>query len=217
MRTWIILRAAGIGAYVTLFLAVTWGLVATTSALGKKVSKATSVAIHQFVSTVALVLLAVHVTGVLLDRFVPFGPLDVFVPLHGAFRPAAVAFGIVGMYFVVVVLVSSWFRKRVGTAWWRRLHVLAGPAFTLAMLHGIYAGTDTIRPWMWWMYVATGGIVLFLLIVRALTFGLRPARRAMPAHARQTSGRDGRGFELGGLGGDPVRVLVQASQATEHR
>src|SRR5204862_1440218 len=120
-------------------------------------------------SSIALALLGVHLGGVLLDRFVPFHALDVVIPLHSAFRPVAVAFGIAAMYLAVVVLVSSWMRKRVGTSWWRRLHVLAAPAFTLAMVRGIFTGTDTIRPWMWWIYVATGGTVLFLAGVRALT------------------------------------------------
>ena len=38
MTTWIILRAAGIGAYVMLFLSVSWCLIATSGALGKRVS-----------------------------------------------------------------------------------------------------------------------------------------------------------------------------------
>jgi methionine sulfoxide reductase heme-binding subunit len=108
MRTWIILRAAGISAYLMLFLSVAWGLVATTSVVGKKVSKASAVAVHQFTSTVALVLLAVHLAGVLLDRFVPFHPLDIVVPFHATYRPVAVAFGIAAMYLAVVVLVTSW-------------------------------------------------------------------------------------------------------------
>ena len=181
MTTWVILRAAGIGAYVMLFLSVAWGLVGTTAVFGRRVAKATAVSIHQFVSTVALVLLAVHIGGVLADRFVPFKPLDVLVPFHATYRPMAVVFGIAAMYLLVVVLVSSWMRKRVGTTWWRRLHVLAVPAFTLSVLHGIFTGTDTIRSPMWWLYLSTAGLVLFLVVVRALTAGLRPARAVHPA------------------------------------
>jgi methionine sulfoxide reductase heme-binding subunit len=186
VTTWIVLRAAGIGAYLMLFGSVAWGLVATTSLVGKRVAKATAISIHQFIATVALVLLGVHLGGVLLDRFVPFGPLDVLIPMHGAFRPVAVAFGIVAMYGAVIVLASSWTRKHLSTKLWRRLHLLAVPVFTLSMVHGIFTGTDTVRPWMWWTYVATGGIVLFLLIVRGLTAGLRPTRAAPPARARST-------------------------------
>jgi DMSO/TMAO reductase YedYZ heme-binding membrane subunit len=176
--TWIILRAAGVGAYLMLFASVAWGLLGTTSIVAKRVAKPTAVAIHQFFSTVALVLLGVHLGGLLVDRFVPLGFIDVLVPLHSSFRPVATAFGVLAMYLMVLVLVSSWMRKRVGTSWWRRLHLLAVPAFTMSMVHGAFAGTDTARPWMWWTYVATGGVVFFLVLVRGMTSGLRVARAA---------------------------------------
>jgi sulfoxide reductase heme-binding subunit YedZ len=183
VTTWIILRAAGIGAYLMLFASVAWGLVATTSVFGKKVAKATSVSIHQFIATVGFVLLGVHLGGLLLDSFMPFKPFDLLIPMHGVFRPMAVTFGIVAMYSTVIVLVSSWTRRHMKTAVWRRLHLFAVPAFILSMVHGVFAGTDTIRPWMWWTYVATGGLTLFLIVLRAFTIGLRPARAAVPEGA----------------------------------
>ena len=184
MNTWIVLRAAGIGAYVMLFMSVAWGLVATTGALGKHVSRATATSVHQFMSTAGLVLLGVHIGGLLLDSYMKFGPAQVLVPLSGTFKPVAVGFGIVGMYAMVIVLTTSWLKKHLGTKWWRRMHILAVPAFTLALIHGLFTGTDTVRPWMYWTYVATGAIVLFLVVARGLTAGLRPERGAPPAHAK---------------------------------
>ena len=52
------------------------------------------------------------------------------------------------MYGMVIVLASSWVRKRLGTVWWRRLHLLAVPMFTLSLLHGLFAGSDSGRTWM---------------------------------------------------------------------
>jgi methionine sulfoxide reductase heme-binding subunit len=182
--TWIILRAAGIAAYLMLFASVAWGLVGTTSVVGKRVAKPTAIAIHQFIATVAVALLGVHIGGLLVDRFMPFGFLDVLIPMHGAFKPVATSFGIMAMYAAVVVLVSSWLRKPLGTKWWRRLHLLAVPAFGMSMVHGAFAGTDTVRPWMWWIYVVTGGVVVFLVLTRGLTAGIRAVRAAHPARAR---------------------------------
>lgn len=186
MITWILLRAAGIGAYLMLWATVTWGLAGTTSLFGKRVAKQTSIAVHQFLSTVALALLGMHIGLLLIDAFMPFHPLDVLIPLHGSFRPGPVAFGILAMYSMVVVLASSWLRKRVGPKWWRRFHLLTIPAFALALVHGVFTGTDTARAWMWWGYLGTGAVVLFLTLVRAFTAGFRPERAAPPAHARRT-------------------------------
>jgi sulfoxide reductase heme-binding subunit YedZ len=184
MLTWIILRAAGIGAYLLLFGTVAWGLIGTANLGGKRIPRNTATLVHQFLSVGALLLLGVHLGGLLLDAFVPFAPLDLLVPLRATFKPVAVAIGIVTMYLMIVVLGSSWMRKKVGPKWWRRLHILAVPMFALAMMHGVFAGTDTLRPWMWWTYVGTGGIVVFLVLVRGLTAGLKPQRAARPAHAR---------------------------------
>jgi DMSO/TMAO reductase YedYZ heme-binding membrane subunit len=74
------------------------------------------------------------------------------------------------------VLASSWARKRIGTAWWRRVHLLAVPTFTLSLLHGLFAGTDSGRPWMFAMYVGTGLATLVLVIVRGITVSDRQPR-----------------------------------------
>ena len=177
MTEWNLIRAAGIGAYLMLWASVVWGLVATTSIFGKKVAKPTSIALHQALSTLGLLLLAAHLGILLADRFMPFTPLDLVVPFRGAYRPTGVAFGIVAMFAMVIVLVSSWGRKLVGTTWWRHLHTLSVPAFSLALIHGLMTGTDTPRPAMFWFYVVTTAILLFLVLARAFTYGQR-ARRA---------------------------------------
>jgi predicted ferric reductase len=178
MTTWIILRAAGIGAYVMLFLAVAFGLIATGTPFGKRFAKASSVSVHQFSSTVGLLLLGVHIGGLLLDRYVPFGPTEILVPGASSYRPIPVALGVLAMYAMVVVLASSWIRRAYSPKIWRAIHLLAVPAFVLSLLHGVFAGADAARPWMFATYVVTGVIVVFLLVLRGFVAGMRPARRA---------------------------------------
>ena len=77
MTNWILLRAAGIGAYVMLFLSVAWGLLATTSIVTKRVSKPSSTLFHQFTATVGVILLAVHMVLLVVDKWMPFAPAPV--------------------------------------------------------------------------------------------------------------------------------------------
>jgi len=184
MTTWLLLRAAGVGAYLVLFLSVVWGLVGTTSVMGKRVSKVTATNIHHYLGIAMLPLLAVHLGGLLLDKFRPFRVLDLLSPLHSAFRPVPVSFGIAAMYLSVVVLLTTWAKKRLGTTWWRRFHLASVPAFTLAMVHGVWTGTDSVQPWLWWTYMVTGSMVLFLVLVRGLTARDRPKRRVPVAETR---------------------------------
>ncbi len=184
MTNWILLRAAGIGAYLMVFLSVVWGLAATTTPFGKRISKPSATLVHQFMSTCGLALLGVHIGLLLIDRFTPFTFSDVLVPMRSTYRPVAVAFGVVAMYALVGVIVLSWLRRRIGTTWWRRSHLLAVPTFTLTLVHGVFAGTDSGRPWVSITYLVTGAVVLFLVIVRGLTAGYRPPRAAPPERAR---------------------------------
>jgi sulfoxide reductase heme-binding subunit YedZ len=177
MIMWNVIRAAGIGAYLMLWASVTWGLVATTSVFGKHVPKATSVALHQAFSTLGLLLLVTHLAVLLADSFMPFAWLDLVIPLHATYRPVGVAFGIGAMVLMAVVLLTSWFRKQIKPTWWRRFHALSVPAFSLALAHGFMTGTDSPRPTMFWFYLATTAILLFLVLLRAMTVGMRAVRR----------------------------------------
>ena len=191
MTNWILLRAAGVGAYLMLFLSVAWGLVASTSLVTKRISKPSSTAFHQFAATTGVALLGVHLGLLLIDQFMPFRIPDVLIPMHSSFRPVAITLGVVAMYGAVIVLVTSWLRKPIGTIWWRRIHLLAVPAFTLALAHGVFAGSDTEQPWMWLTYAITGLLVLFLVIVRGLSYGYRPPRATPPERARPTDASKG--------------------------
>jgi hypothetical protein len=180
---WNIIRAAGVGAFLMLWGAVAWGLVSTTSVFGKKIPKATSIALHQAFSTSGLLFLAMHLGFLLADRFMPFTPLDLVIPMRATYRPIGVSLGIASMFVMVLgVLATSWGRKLIGTKWWRRTHALSVPAFALALMHGLMTGTDSKRPALFWMYLVSAAILLFLLLLRGLN-SQRPQRAPLPEGA----------------------------------
>jgi sulfoxide reductase heme-binding subunit YedZ len=183
MTNWILLRSAGIGAYLMLFMSVAWGLVSTTSVVSTRISKRSANLFHQFAANAGLLLLAIHMGLLVIDEFMPFAIGDVLIPMHATYRPIATTLGVIGMYLMVAILVTSWLRRPIGPAWWRRVHLLSVPAFTLALAHGIFAGSDSGRLWATAMYLITGVLVLFLVIVRGLTYGYRPPRPERPVRA----------------------------------
>ena len=191
MTLWILLRAAGIGAYVALFLAVVWGLISSTGVVTRRVSKPAGNHFHAVMGAAGLTLLAIHIVLLVLHDYMPFDPLDVLIPLRAPYRPVSVALGIVAMYAMVLIVTSSWIKKHLPKRAWRGIHLLALPAFMLVLLHGVFAGTDTQRPGMLVLYGGSGIVVLFLVLVRALTYGFRPPRpdppgRVDPAASRGT-------------------------------
>ena len=79
----------------------------STRVLGPKPRAAWMTDLHRFLGGLATVFTAVHVGALLFDRYVGFGVGDVLVPLHSSYRPVAVAWGVVALYLLVAVEVTS--------------------------------------------------------------------------------------------------------------
>jgi hypothetical protein len=180
--------------------------------VSNRVSKQASTLFHQFAASAGLVLLIVHMGLLLIDKFERYSLLDEFIPLHShGTHPIPVTMGVIGMYGVVLVMVTSWLRKPIGTLWWRRLHLTAVPAYTLALAHGVFTGYDTPHAWMWGMYAITGTSVLFLLFVRALTYGYRAPRVAPERAARPAAA--GAAAKAGQAGPRPARAAAPSADS----
>ena len=139
---WYATRSAGIVAWVLLALSVLWGLALSTKAFGKRPRPNWLLDLHRFLGGLAVIFTGVHVVAILLDSFVHFSVLNVFVPFTGSWHPGAVAWGIVAMYALAAVEITSLLRKHISKQAWRMTHYLSFPLFALATTHVLTAGTD---------------------------------------------------------------------------
>ena len=98
--------------------------------------------LHRFLGAAAVVFTAIHVVSILLDSYVQFGLAEVLVPLASSWHPVAVAWGIVGVYLLLAVEVTSLLRKRISKRAWRMTHFLSFPLYVFATVHAFAAGTD---------------------------------------------------------------------------
>jgi DMSO/TMAO reductase YedYZ heme-binding membrane subunit len=64
-----------------------------------------------------------------------------------------VAIGVIGLYALVVTVVTARFTKLLPNCLWLRLHRLSAVVLGLAWVHGVLAGTDTdaLRPLYWFV------------------------------------------------------------------
>jgi len=113
------------------------------------------------------VFVGVHVLGLVADSYVHFGWSEVLIPFASSWHPAAVAGGVVAMYLLVAVEITSLLRKHLSKALWKGVHFASYPMFALTTLHAITAGTDT-RTTLMTLLVATGVIVIGALTVARL-------------------------------------------------
>ena len=139
---WYIARSAGLLAWALLTASVLWGLALSTKILGRRPRPNWLLDLHRFLGGLAAIFTVVHIVGVLLDNYVPFGLLNVLVPFTGTWRPGAVAWGIAGLYLLAAVELTSLARARLPKRVWRAIHVASFPLFLTATVHAFTAGTD---------------------------------------------------------------------------
>ena len=125
--------------------------------------------------------LAVHVIALLADDYVDFRIRDVFVPFIGPWHPLAVGWGVIAMYLLVAVEVTSLAKASLPHRVWRTVHLAAYPVFALATIHALSAGTDTGAVVGDGLAVAIGALAVALTIVGLDRRALADPRRPVPA------------------------------------
>jgi methionine sulfoxide reductase heme-binding subunit len=177
---WDTARAGGIVSWCLLAASVLWGLAISTKTVPGRVRPGWMLDLHRFLGGLAVVFVGVHVASIVLDSFVHFGLTDVLVPFASSWHPVAVAWGIVGLYLLLAVELTSLARRHLSRRLWRGVHALSFPLFALATIHGLTAGTD--RGNLFWQITvwATTAAVVFLTAVRLLQLAEEPPRAAVP-------------------------------------
>jgi predicted ferric reductase len=162
---WYTARAGGIVSWGLASLAVIGGLQLSTR-LVRKPAPNWVLDVHRFLGGLAVVFLGVHVVGLAADQFIGFGPQDFLVPFVSSYKPAAVALGVIGMYLLVAVELTSLAMRRMPRPAWHAVHLTSYVVFVVATVHGLTAGTDRHNAVFQWACLLTAAVVLMMTLVR---------------------------------------------------
>jgi predicted ferric reductase len=187
---WYTARAGGIVAWVLMGLGVLWGLALSTKVTRGRPRPNWILDLHRFLGGLALVFTGVHVVAIVADSYVHFGLTEVLVPFTGSWHPAAVAWGIIGAYFLVAVEITSLLRRRLSKRLWRATHFLSFPLFALTTIHALSAGTDASNVvWRATVIAAVVAVtVLTFIRIQGSSKGTPSAR--VPSRERVAAARD---------------------------
>jgi methionine sulfoxide reductase heme-binding subunit len=181
---WLLARTFGLTAYLMLSLSVLFGLVLKARPF-RSLKPAAVTDLHRLLALLGLGALVGHATALVLDSTVKVTIPGLFIPGLVSYRPLWTSAGILAAEVMVLVYVSFGQRKRIGTKNWRRLHWATYGIFGAATVHGLGAGTDAHRPWVFALYVAAVGSVAAATAWRALVPPPKPARhRRAPVAVR---------------------------------
>ncbi len=176
---WYVARSGGLAAWWLLAAAVLWGLTLSTRVAAGKVTPAWLLDLHRFLGGLALSFTGVHVLALVADSWADFGPAEVLIPLASRWRPLPVALGVVGLYLLVAVEVTSLLRSRLPKRLWRAVHSTSFALFLLTTAHALTAGSEAGNGAVRISAVAMLAAFTFLVVYRAVV-GVAPAAR----HAR---------------------------------
>ncbi len=187
---WAVARSGGIVAWALLAASVLWGLALSTRALGARPRPNWLLDLHRFLGALALVFTGIHVGALVLDDWVSIGLTQILVPFTSDYRASAVAWGVVALYLLVAVEVTSLLRSRIPRSLWRRTHMLSFPLFMTSTVHGVLAGTDAGVPLFVSMLLTTAAVggLASVRIAQAITHEPRRTPSARKQRSRLQQG-----------------------------
>jgi hypothetical protein len=167
---WYLSRSAGLVAYALLWGSVAWGILLSGKP-GGRFRPAALFDAHQFLSNAALGFAFFHALVLIGDRYASFPLSAILAPFAGTYKPALVALGQIALWLSLFLSLSWLIRKQMGQRRWRMFHYVSYGVYWIALFHSVAMGSDTVLPWVRWMYISTGAAVALLTVYRVVRTG----------------------------------------------
>lgn len=173
---WYVARATGLVAWGLAVGSLLLGLALATRALGPKPKGPWLLDLHRWTGGLSVVFTAAHVGALIADSYVAIDVVDALVPFASGWRPGAVAWGVLALWLLLAVEVTSLLMKRLPKRVWRTVHLSSYLVAVAATLHGVTAGTDVGHPAVAWTVLSSIAAATFFVAYRRLA-PAKPARR----------------------------------------
>lgn len=173
---WALGRGTGIVALAFLTLSVALGIAARSSRPLLALPRFGIADVHRFIALAATLLVALHMGLLFMDPYAKLRLIDFVVPFVGAYRPIWQGLGTVAVELLVVLIVTSLLRHRLGVKAFRTIHWVAYLLWPIAMAHALGNGTDVGHIW----FMAFAGVCA-VVVVACVVWRLRAT---FPEYAR---------------------------------
>ena len=167
---WFLSRSSAFAAFGLLWLSMVFGLLITNKLARMWPGGPTAFDMHQYVSLLGLGFIIFHALILLGDHYINYSITQLLVPFASeSYRRLSVAWGQLGLYLGLVVSLSFYIRRTLSQHVWRLLHFLSFALYLLALVHGLWSGTDASASWAQLIYWVSSGSLLFLTGYRVLS------------------------------------------------
>ena len=174
--SWYISRASGILASILLVLLVLSGIGLLTGYTYRILEPLPAWAAHRAIGISFGVSTFVHIFILFFDTYIGFKLADVFVPFYSQYKTIEIggikvglymALGVLAMYAIAAVIISSllWMQKKPKP--WRLLHYTSYAIVAMVFIHGLFMGTDLKGGILRFLWIA-GGVALVAAVIPRL-------------------------------------------------
>ena len=160
-------RGSGQAAYLLLFLIVASGLLLSMKMIPTRY-RTGFLSYHRLISFATLIMILVHGLAFFIDKNQYLSWADVLVPFWTSHHTGEIAVGIIAVYTMGVIVVTSFraIMKKLGWENWRLAHYLAFPCYLMSLYHSVALGKSSNALFMSVLYPATASIVIALTALR---------------------------------------------------
>ncbi|WP_218834887.1 ferric reductase-like transmembrane domain-containing protein [Rhodococcus sp. ACS1] len=165
---WALGRGTGITALVFLTVSVALGIATRSGRPMLSLPRFAVADVHRAAALAGTILVALHVLSLLADPYAQLRLVDNFVPFLGAYKPFWLGLGTLAFDVLLVVVVTSVLRHRIGVRLFRAVHWGTYALWPIALAHALGNGTDPSH--VWFLVVVT---VCASTVVASVTWRLR--------------------------------------------
>jgi predicted ferric reductase len=177
---WYLARSTGLVAWALAVGSLLLGLALATRAMGPQPKGPWLLDLHRWTGGLAVLFTGAHIGALIADSYLQLDVVDALVPFASDWRPGAVAWGVVALWLLLAIEVTSLLMKRIPKRVWRTVHLSSYGLAVTATLHGVTAGSDVGHPLVAWAVLGTLAAATFFVAYRRLA----PRRGARSAPAR---------------------------------
>jgi len=157
---WYATRGAGVVSLVLLTGVVLLGIIGAMRWQTVSWPRFLTAGFHRNLALATLIFLAIHIVTAVVDPFTALGWQAAIIPFSSSYRRLWLGLGVVAIYVLIAVVLTSLLRPLFGHRAWRLVHWLAYLMWPVAVIHGIGTGTDLRFAWMLAIEViCIGGVV----------------------------------------------------------
>lgn len=144
---WALGRGNGIIALAFMTLSVALGVASRSGRALFLLPRFGIAGVHRFAALAATLLVVLHLGLLFLDPFAKLRIIDFTVPFLGAYRPLWQGLGTVAVDLLIIVIITSLLRNRLGLKVFRAVHWSTYLLWPIALAHALGCGTDTGQVW----------------------------------------------------------------------